>query len=252
VLAADAPEFGRSAMFAAMQWQFRPSSTIPPHWRKVVMPFSFVHPELSNVVIYPPNQLDQWSVPLREDFPLAESGNALPNVALVTFTVSDAGDPYAFKVLAVTDEKLREPVTKSLANWKFRPAIRDDAKVWSRYTTVMLFPEQIDLKLDASVSPSFAIGATTALPKAIKMAPVLLPESHLADRINHILLVHFSIDAHGRTEDIAVLASSAPDMNASVIETIAQWRFEPLKVDGKETASSSTIVLAFNPPGAAN
>lgn len=82
--------------------------------------------------------------------------------------------------------------------------------------------------------------------KVLKMVRPTFPPDAKAKDIFGKVSVEAEIDKEGRPTAVRVLKGD-PVLSAAVIETVKQWRWKPLKLNGQAVEASTTIVVNFEP-----
>jgi TonB family protein len=70
-------------------------------------------------------------------------------------------------------------------------------------------------------------------------------EAYKRARIRGIVMVEAAISKEGVVEEVWLLKSLAPDLDAAAMDAARQWTFEPAKVDGKPVAVIFPLAVAF-------
>ncbi|HEV7242268.1 MAG TPA: TonB family protein [Thermoanaerobaculia bacterium] len=70
-------------------------------------------------------------------------------------------------------------------------------------------------------------------------------EAYRRARIRGIVMLEAAISKEGVVEEVWLLKSLAPDLDAAAMDAARQWTFEPAKVDGKPVAVIFPLAVAF-------
>jgi protein TonB len=70
-------------------------------------------------------------------------------------------------------------------------------------------------------------------------------EAYRRARIRGIVMLEATISKEGVVEEVWLLKSLAPDLDAAAMDAARQWTFEPAKVDGKPVAVIFPLAVAF-------
>ncbi len=94
-------------------------------------------------------------------------------------------------------------------------------------------------------------------------APVRVSDGIVAPRLIHtttikwagdgestdkIVVVHFTVDPTGKPVDISVVSSNSPTMNASVLEGVKQYRFQPGTLDNMPYSVPMNLQVVLRNP----
>lgn len=87
---------------------------------------------------------------------------------------------------------------------------------------------------------------TTTAGKVLKMVRPTFPPDAKAKNIFGTVAVEAEIDKEGRPTAVRVLKGN-PVLSPAVVDAVKQWRWKPLKLNGKAVEVSTTIVVNFEP-----
>ncbi len=65
------------------------------------------------------------------------------------------------------------------------------------------------------------------------------------DRVQGVVTVSVNLDVDGIPHDMKVVRGLRPDLDKKAIEAVSKWRFTPAIKDGKPTAVSVNVQVAF-------
>lgn len=91
--------------------------------------------------------------------------------------------------------------------------------------------QPITIKKGDNVSPPRVVHTTN--PKMLK------------NGIRGTVAIQGVVGTDGRLNDPSIKRSLSPQNDASALEAVKQWRFEPAKKDGKPVAVKTTVEVAF-------
>jgi TonB family protein len=60
---------------------------------------------------------------------------------------------------------------------------------------------------------------------------------------NTEFVLHLNVDQEGKAEDVQVLKSASPELDASVTEAVSRFRFLPATLDNQPVATEMTLTL---------
>jgi TonB family protein len=82
-------------------------------------------------------------------------------------------------------------------------------------------------------------------PRLIKEVKPIYPEEARKAEIQGIVILSVRTDIHGKVEDVLVLKSAGPLLDQAAIDTIKQWIYEPMLVNGKPQPVIFTVTVNF-------
>lgn len=71
------------------------------------------------------------------------------------------------------------------------------------------------------------------------------PDDYRRARIEGLVMVDFVVGEEGRTKDVRVIKSLAPELDMAAVEAIRQWTYTPAMRDGKPVAVVMTLAVSF-------
>lgn len=95
-------------------------------------------------------------------------------------------------------------------------------------------------------------GSASALAKQLKLLHAVqpnYPDGALERRIGGTVIVKFTVDAQGYTRHVGVAkATPAGLFERAALDAVRQWRYAPVRVNGKGVAVPTEILVRFKPP----
>lgn len=82
-------------------------------------------------------------------------------------------------------------------------------------------------------------------PRAVYAPDPKYPKAARRDGVQGTVLVQLHLDAEGIPHDIKVARGLRPDMDASAVEAVGSWKFEPARDDGKPIPATINVEVAF-------
>ncbi len=91
-------------------------------------------------------------------------------------------------------------------------------------------------------------GVLTRAPRKVESAPVDYPELARVARLTGKVALQAVIDEDGELHDVEVLNCDRPNLGfeQAVLDSVAQWRFEPATFLGNPTAGYYPVTVDFN------
>ena len=97
----------------------------------------------------------------------------------------------------------------------------------------------------AASAGAVRIGPSTAV--KIRDAPAIYPEAARTANVTGVVVVEITIGIDGSVADARVLRSISL-LDQAALETVRQWRYQPVVVNGKPVPAIVTVPVAFAPP----
>jgi protein TonB len=82
-------------------------------------------------------------------------------------------------------------------------------------------------------------------PKVVYAPDPTYPKAARRDRVQGTVVVQLHLDAEGAAHEIKVVRGLRPDLDASAIEAVGSWKFEPAKDNGKPVSATINVEVAF-------
>lgn len=176
-------------------------------------------------------KVDGWGTPLRFDGARTISAGA-----------DRQFDPMSWNRAATDD--LREDII--LENGSIVRGADLNALLRRTPLYLQAIPQPVDAS-DVPAGPYHRVDPANNIlaPKALNRVEPVYPEEYRRARIRGIVIVQASISDHGVVEDVRLLKSVAPDLDAAAIAAVRQWTFEPGRMDGKPVPVIFNLTVNF-------
>jgi TonB family protein len=89
-------------------------------------------------------------------------------------------------------------------------------------------------------------GGRTTPPHAIYSPGPDYPEKARKAKVQGVVAIKLTVSPDGTTKDIQVVKRLRSDLDASAVDAVRTWKFEPATQDGKPVAVSINIDVAFS------
>lgn len=138
---------------------------------------------------------------------------------------------------------LDERAMETVAQWRFRPAMKDGSPV----------------KFRASVEISFRLWrkgwsiTNISFPEQPGVSPPVIARAPLAkDRSADpgLFRLTLRVDEAGAPADVGIAMSSNPALDRAAVSSVRNWHFRPAMENGQPVSVTGTIELSFNPEAA--
>lgn len=100
-------------------------------------------------------------------------------------------------------------------------------------------------KASKPAEPLLSIISKETQPKAVKMAPLIYPDSCKKNKIQGTVELEVTVNAEGRPENVKVMHSVHPDLDKAAVDAVRQWIFKPLLFDGRPRAVVFNLNILF-------
>ncbi len=161
----------------------------------------------------------------------------------VSMIIDAKGIPQDIIVRKPLGMGLDERAVETVAQWRFRPAMKDGAPVKIRATVEVSF--RLWRRGWSIANISFPEKPGVSLP-VIAKAP--LAKEWSADP--GLFRLTLRVDEAGAPCDIDVAMSSNPALDRAAVSSVRSWRFRPAMQNGQAVSASGTVELSFNPEAA--
>ena len=105
----------------------------------------------------------------------------------------------------------------------------------------------IEQPVDERLTVKYRVADNDGVPKPVSIhrpEPVF-PGAYRRARIRGIVMLEVAISKEGKVEDVRLLKSHAPGLDASALEAVRQWTFEPVQFEGKAIPVIYILPVAF-------
>jgi periplasmic protein TonB len=90
------------------------------------------------------------------------------------------------------------------------------------------------------------VGGDVKPPQVISKAEPTYPEAARKARMEGVVILEAIITAQGNVEDVKVLKSVNPLLDASAVRAVSQWRYKPATLNGRAVRVYLTVTITFN------
>jgi protein TonB len=99
--------------------------------------------------------------------------------------------------------------------------------------------------LPAPTRPPVRVGGNIKEPKKLLYVPPVYPLLARNAHIEGVVILEAEVDEHGVVKQVRVLRS-APLLDAAAIESVRQWRYRPLLLNGEPSPFILSVTVKFN------
>jgi protein TonB len=97
----------------------------------------------------------------------------------------------------------------------------------------------------AAKSGPVRIGGDVHAPALVKRVEPLYPPFAAAAQLEGLVILEAVVDEEGRVTDVTVLRAAHPLLDQQAIAAVKQWRYSPLKLNGKAHPFVLSVTLSF-------
>lgn len=201
----------------------------------------------------PPDTLDQYPEviggmeALREAvrYPQSARDDQVQGRVLVTFVVTQQGDPTQVQINTSPDTRLSQAAREAVSRLRFRPAASNGEPVRAQMT----FPIQFSLgDIESRDAPGVEahpelIGGMEALRQRLTY-----PADVKADGVEGTVLLQFTVDTEGDVREIEALRSPDARLTDAAIEALRDAEFHPGRRRGRKVSMRYTLPVRFMLP----
>lgn len=172
----------------------------------------------------------------------------------LAFTVRADGTTADIKVLTPkAPASFQHAARTAVSRWTFRPYAIDGVAHSKRVQQTFRFSPPAAARHASKPKPKpQSSGRGPALPSESRPVPTHLvppqyPIKAARRHVNGYVVVAFTVNAAGRTEDIQVVESKPRRVfDAAAREAVQQWRFQPYRIDGKPASTRVQQKIKFD------
>ena len=259
--------FNEAALAAVRQWTFSPALEAgKPVASGMVVPVVFQLAQLKQkqVPISPPQPLLPHGETLTEakfttapdpDYPAELEERKLPGQVQIEFTVDTDGTARTPKVLWASHAAFVEMALRALEKTKFVPAHQG---LLPKVSTMQYPVEFTSLGakrteiLEANQITLVGETKPATEPTPFVLIEPVYPREHLLAGGEGTATAEFTVTTNGRTEEVTIISSSAPEYGAALQAAVEAWAFKPASTDGASVPARMRVVYGFVPPNVGN
>lgn len=90
------------------------------------------------------------------------------------------------------------------------------------------------------------VGGDVKPPQVISKAEPSYPEAARKARMEGVVILEAIITAQGNVEEVKVLKSVNPLLDASAVRAVQQWKYKPATLNGRSVRVYLTVTITFN------
>jgi TonB family protein len=136
-------------------------------------------------------------------------------------------------------KELSGAALEAVKQWQYEPYIADGKPKGVSFTVMLNF------NLERKEEDQKPINLSSAQkPKLIKMVDPKYPPEALKQHVEGIVVMEAVIDTKGQVKDVTVIEGHDL-LNATAVEALKQWQYEPYVVDGAAKTVKFTVVMKF-------
>ncbi|MGZ5453892.1 MAG: energy transducer TonB [Candidatus Aminicenantales bacterium] len=142
---------------------------------------------------------------------------------------------------------LDQAALDAVKQWKYEPLIIDGKarKVLFTVTVRFAFKEGDKSKtLDKFAQGAVKVEGDIKPPKLIKEVAPVYPEVARLAEVQGVVILGIKTDEEGRVKD-AIVLRSIPLLDQAAIDSVRQWVYEPMIIDGKAVSVVFTVTVRF-------
>jgi periplasmic protein TonB len=96
-----------------------------------------------------------------------------------------------------------------------------------------------------SEPPPIVPGPEVDLPVLVARVEPIYPEAARRMHLSGVVLLEAIISTHGEVENVRVLRSAHPLLDAAAVRAVSQWRYRPATLDGRAVRVYLTVTVDF-------
>lgn len=191
-------------------------------------------------------------------YPPAEYKQRVSATVKVAFTVQPNGRTADIDVLTPdAPSAFRKAARAAVSRWTFHPyTINGQARAQRVQQTIAFTPPAAPVRASQAVPQERTSGGsgpalkTGPAPVPVHLVPPEYPIDAARRHINGYVIVGFTVNAAGRTQDIQIITSEpARIFDEAARKAVKQWRFQPYRINGKPASTRIEQKISFNLDG---
>lgn len=241
------PRLSRYALIRVMAWSFNSLEGNDREWRRAIVPIVFSKPHTfdgDDGQIYYPWELGLSAVADSK----AESWGSVRTqpVSLVAsiFVVSNEGKIVNPRIAGSSVPDVNAQVLDAVRGWKYRPAVKAAALVWSYQSAYVVMPGLRRIQ-PGFLYPIDDLPAGAERPGLVKAGSGRALEVDTPAHFAAVLL-RFTVGADGKVSAISALAATDERAVQAAIARCERAVYEPGRVDGKPVAMEVIQCIPFD------
>lgn len=172
-----------------------------------------------------------------------------------------SGEPTDILVLSATDSRLAAAAVEAAHEWRFQPTNNPaelatrTVRIGFRLSGVVLYPfgkshieEMLGAFSDSLLREPIRVPRLQTLdraPKALKQPMPVYPAKLQPKAIEGSAAVRFYVDEEGRVRLPEVIEATTPEFADAALAAVAQWRYEPPQIEGRNIVASENWQFQF-------
>lgn len=237
----DNAALNQSALDAIHEWTFHPAQDAGRAVAsKAIQPFSF---NKGSIVLAAKKQGD--SFPKAKTSVAPELTNDLKGITgevVLMASIDSRGNVESVEIKTSTHDELEDASTAALAQWTFKPAIKDGQAVASKIIIPFHFEGTQAAKSVASRGADSK--NVDKAPVALRQPTPELPAALVSERGEAKL--RLSVDEHGYVAGVEVIESTNEALSVAAADAALRWKFKPAIKGGVPVASQVVQPFSFN------
>ncbi|HET7674928.1 MAG TPA: energy transducer TonB, partial [Gammaproteobacteria bacterium] len=188
-------------------------------------------------------------------YPAAEYKDRISATVKIAFTVQPNGRTADIDVLTPgAPAAFRKAARDAVSRWTFRPyTINGQPRAQRVQQTIAFNPPAAPVRASRPAPQERSTGGsgpklkTGPAPVPVHLVPPEYPIEAARRHVNGYVIVGFTVNASGRTQDIQIVASEPRHIfDDAARKAVEQWRFQPYRIDGKPASTRIEQKISFN------
>jgi TonB family protein len=172
-------------------------------------------------------------------------GHLLPfeGTCVVRLMLDENGVPQDVKVIQSLGPELDAAAVKAVQKYRFKPAMKHGQPVAVPMTIKVDF--HIGPPRGSAQFPAGKHNSGIIQPKVIHSVDAQFTEYARQNHIHGSCLVALIVDVDGNPQDVHIVRSLEPSLDASALDAVRQWKFRPATKEGVPVAVPMSVSVNF-------
>jgi len=246
IRSASSPDMGLAAVDYIKGWRFSALDEDETAWRRVVIPVIYSAEAFSRDNIVPSWKLDAHAKLLGESDSEMNWSEISKDVdaAWVHYSISDHGKVHSPRVFTSTRPELNSKVMEIVRGWRYLPARKDGADVWSDNSGVILLPSGQLLPKTGLISSRSFDGEGEKPPKLTRSDIFFSMRAKAGEgKARGLVIIRFVAKDNGFVYNAKVLAATDTELGKQALKACEKFEFAPAEIDGVPQSATMLWVL---------
>lgn len=174
---------------------------------------------------------------------LAPSGSAIPDATVLLSNPENAAQQ---QTMSAPDGKFSFDGLEA-GQYIVRVKASGFADLFREYTVAENLNIARVLVMNTTKPPkTVRLGGTIMAAKVIKKVPPVYPPTARANHVQGKVTIHATISKVGVPTELSVVSSPSPELSQSALDSVRQWRYRPVLLNGNPVAVTTDIVVDYH------